>query len=81
MTKWGLSQIRKVGSTFKNQLGGVVKTVDYKEPEITSQWHTKISTICRKSTNEKDWNLPGKIFHIYRHEKGTTMRPGGGVDS
>ena len=82
MTKWDLSQICKVGSTCKSQLAGVVKIVTYKGPEITSsQWHTKFSTICRKTTNEKDWNLPGKIFHIYKHKKGTTVRPGGGVDS
>ena len=84
MTKWDLSQICNVGSTFKSQLGGMVKIVTYKEPEITSsQWHTKISTICRKTTNEKDWYLPGKIFHkrSNKNKKGTTVRPGGGVDS
>ena len=54
MTKWDLSQICKVGSTCKSQLVGVVKIVTYKEPEITSsQWHTKISTICRKPPTKK----------------------------
>ena len=35
-----------------------------KDPELTSSHgHTKITTIYRKTIDEKDQNLPGKIFY------------------
>ena len=35
-----------------------------KDPELTSSHkHTKITTNCKTTTNEKDQNLPEEILH------------------
>ena len=47
----------------------------------SSHEHNKIKTTCRTTTDEKDWNLPEKIFYNQRHKEGTTTRWVGRVDS
>ena len=35
-----------------------------KDPELNSSHeHTQTTTICRTIINEKEWNLPEKIFY------------------
>ena len=41
---------------------------------ISSHEHTKITTICRTTIEEKDWNLSEKIFCNQRHKEGATTR-------
>ena len=42
----------------------VPKMVEYKEPQFTSSHgNTKITTIFQTTINEKDENLPEKIFY------------------
>lgn len=38
--------------------------VEQTDPELTFFYeHTKITTICKTTINEKDWNLPENIFY------------------
>ena len=43
----------------------------------SSHRNTKITTIYRTPINEKDWNLPKKIFYNYIYKEGTTTRQEG----
>ena len=55
---------------------------EYKDPELTSSHkHNRITTICRITIDEEDWNLPEKISSNERHKEETTMRWVGGADS
>ena len=48
----------------KFQTQGVPKMVEWEDPELTSfHRHTKIITIYREATNEKNQNLPEKTFY------------------
>ena len=48
---------------------------EQKDPELTCHEHAKITSICRTTFDEKDWNLPGKTFCNLRHKE-RTMRQG-----
>ena len=41
---------------------------------------SKSTTICKTTIDEKDWNLPEKIFYNQRHKEGTSTRWVGGTD-
>ena len=53
---------------------------EQKDPEPTSSHeHTNIITICRKSMDEKDWNLPEMISYNYRQRQNQEMGGMGGL--
>ena len=48
----------------ENKARGIPKMAEYKDPELTSPHeHIKITTIYRTTIDEKDRNLPEKIFY------------------
>lgn len=54
--------------------------VEQTDPELTFFYeHTKITTICKTTINEKDWNLPPKKYLLQLKTKRRDQNGRGGL--